>query len=87
MIENEEKTSKAKLYAQRLIDLGARDYDEFDELSNNTPLEELAVELVETLEERLEKYEKTNCNLTLENADLKVKLHKAEHKALELFFS
>ena len=57
--------------ARKLIEMGVKDCDEFDELKN-VPVETLQTWIIEALEE--------------ENDILRKKLHKAEQKEFELFF-
>jgi hypothetical protein len=57
--------------AKKLIEMGVKDIDEFDELKN-VPVEILQTWVIEELEE--------------ENVSLREKLHKAEQKEFELFF-
>lgn len=64
--------SKREKLANKLIDLGAVDFSEFDELKE-TPVEILQSWIIDSLEE--------------ENKTLREKLHKAEQKEFELFFN
>ena len=45
------------MYARRLIDLGCADTNDFDYLSNDTPMDKLADDLIEALEEELQGFE------------------------------
>jgi hypothetical protein len=74
MTENEKwikQSCEREELAKKLIEMGVKDIDEFDELKN-VPMEILQTWVIEALEE--------------ENDILRKKLHKAEQKEFELFF-
>ena len=74
MTENEKwirQASEREELSRKLIEMGVKDIDEFDELKN-VPVETLQTWVIEALEE--------------ENDSLRKKLHKAEQKVFELFF-
>jgi hypothetical protein len=74
MTENEKwikQSCEREELAKKLIEMGVKDIDEFDELKN-VPVEILQTWVIEALEE--------------ENVSLREKLHKAEQKEFELFF-
>lgn len=75
MTENEKwikQSCEREELAKKLIEMGVKDIDEFDELKE-TPVEMLQSWIIDALEE--------------ENDSLRKKLHKAEQKEFELFFN
>ena len=74
MTENEKwirQAGEREELARKLIEMGAKDFEELDELKN-VPVEILQTWIIEALEE--------------ENKTLREKLHKAEQKLFEVFF-